>query len=125
MKTTKTAPVLGGERKLVMMIILYLIISLCSAENAKDAKNLRPWAESSYDILLLEKQKETNKLWTWSWRKCWNEEDNEENEATDAEYNGSECEKYTVNEANEDKGGENRKEIMNFCRKLRNIINKP
>ena len=38
MKTTKTARVQGGERKLVMMIILYLI-SLCSAENAKEAKN--------------------------------------------------------------------------------------
>lgn len=116
MKTTKTARVQGGERKLVMMIILYLI-SWWSAENAKDAKKLRPWAKSSYDILLLEKQKKTNKLWTWSWRKCWNEEDKEDNEATDAEYNGSECEKYTVNEANEDKGGENRKENNEFLQK--------
>ena len=40
-------------------------------------------------------------------------------------FNGSECEKYTVNEANEDKGGENRKENNEVCRKLRNIINKP
>ena len=99
MKTTKTTRVQGGERKLAMMIILYLISS-------RKAKN-------------------KNKLWTWSWRKCWNEEDKEDNEATDAEYNGSECEKYTVNEANEDKGGENRKENNEFCRKLRNIINKP
>ena len=38
-----------------------------------------------------------------------NEKDKEANEYTNAEYNGSECEKSTIYEEHEDEGGESRK----------------